>query len=287
MILDRFMRVNRQHPCTECGKPDWCLWSGTDPNAPDCVICPRTPSDVQCGDAGYLHDFHSKMRRRSRQRIRQVRDRSPLPELEETALKCTRSMSRSQTNHLADALQVSAHSLHRLRTGWNGRCWTFPMVRPDGTVCGIRLRRTDGRKFAVRGSQEGLFIPVDLAQDNRLLIAEGPSDVGALLDLGFRVIGRPSCTGGTKLAIEYLKQTRPSESVIFADADGPGRNGADRLASALTPYCPTVRIVQPPDGHGDAREWVSAGATHADVSNLIHEGLVRRLSVRIRRRRSR
>ncbi len=43
--------------CPVCGKPDWCLVDATSPDDPAAAICPRTPSDRDFGDAGYLHIF--------------------------------------------------------------------------------------------------------------------------------------------------------------------------------------------------------------------------------------
>ena len=59
------------------------------------------------------------------------------------------------------------------------------MTDVDGNVWGIRIRRPDGAKFSIKGGKEGLFIPEEFGGD-RLLIAEGPTDTAALLDLGFK-----------------------------------------------------------------------------------------------------
>lgn len=69
--------------------------------------------------------------------------------------------------------------------------WTFPVSDAAGVLTGIRLRLADGRKLSVRGGPEGLFVPADLGQPERLLIAEGPTDTASLLDLGLAAVGRP------------------------------------------------------------------------------------------------
>jgi hypothetical protein len=79
------------------------------------------------------------------------------------------------------------------------------MMDVAGRVQGIRLRFSNGRKLAVRGGREGLFVPSGLAATNQLLICEGPTDTAALLDLGFAAVGRPSCAGGTRLLVELLR----------------------------------------------------------------------------------
>jgi DNA primase len=157
------------------------------------------------------------------------------------------------------------------------------MVSHDGAVLGIRLRRTDGFKFAVKGGREGLFIPSGVeAEAAPLLICEGPTDTAALLDLGFRnVVGRPSCTGGAKLLCDLTRRRRPSDVVIVADGDEPGRRGAGNLASILLAHAPGVRVIAPPEGIKDAREWLKAGGRREDVEKAIDAAPVRRLTVRV------
>jgi hypothetical protein len=67
--------------------------------------------------------------------------------------------------------------------------------------------------------------------------------------------------------------------VIVADADESGRRGADRLASVLVCYAPAVRVIEPPPGLKDVREWMRAGGTQADVERAIGAAPVRRLRV--------
>jgi hypothetical protein len=71
--------------------------------------------------------------------------------------------------------------------------------------------------------------------------------------------------------------------VIVADADAPGQRGAENLASVLLAYCPAVRVIVPPAGVKDLREWKRRGATHADVQAAIDAAPVRRLAVQVRK----
>jgi DNA primase len=156
------------------------------------------------------------------------------------------------------------------------------MTDAAGRMLGIRLRSPDGTKFAVKGGKEGLFIPANVGGDpDPQLICEGPTDAAALLDMGFRnVVGRPSCTGGIKLLAELVRQRRTPEVVIVSDGDEPGRVGADRLASVLVAYVPAVRVIAPPAGVKDSRDWLRAGGTRQDVEGAIHAAAVRRLVIR-------
>jgi hypothetical protein len=136
-----------------------------------------------------------------------------------------------------------------------------------------------GNKLAVRGGKEGLFLPEGIDSHGLLLIAEGPTDAAGLLDLGFSAVGRPSCSGGVKLLVELVRTLKPSGVAIVADADAPGQRGAKTLAAVLAAYSQSVRIVMPPSGIKDAREWKRRGATAADVQAAIDAAPVRKLAV--------
>ncbi len=149
------------------------------------------------------------------------------------------------------------------------------MVDANDRVVGIRLRREDGRKFAVTGGREGLFIPSDLPGGGQLFITEGPTDCAALLDLGFAALGRPSCTGGMRMAVDAVKRFRPHELVIVADGDEPGRRGASLLSRVLVPYCLSIKTIRPPDGIKDVRAWNQAGATAVDIRAAVRSRKLR------------
>jgi hypothetical protein len=143
------------------------------------------------------------------------------------------------------------------------------MVDARGAVVGIRLRLDSGRKFAVTGGREGLFVPAGLSGAGPLFVCEGPTDTAAILDMGLDVVGRPSCTGGVRHLIELARLRRPASVVILADADAPGLRGAEDLAGVLVALVPELRTITPPPGVKDARAWHNAGATAADVLDAV------------------
>ena len=153
------------------------------------------------------------------------------------------------------------------------------MRNAAGQIVGIRLRLDSGRKLAVRGGKEGLFVPSDLKPRGRLMIGEGPTDTAALLDLGFQAVGRPSCSGGVRHAVALLQRLQPAEVVVVADADEPGQRGAEALAGRLLAYVPAARLITPPPGMKDARQWKLNGATWAEVQATIDAAPVWRLKV--------
>ena len=324
-----WQRVTRRRPCPVCEKPDWCLFAG-DASNPEAAICARIESPRRCGEGGWLHHLRDdgptwspRVRRieLSAARIaltpgpspngRGDEDGNPAPngrgkiDFDKLAADCTATVGPEALDKLAVALGLSVESLRRLGVGWlaKHRAWAFPMSNAGGNVLGIRLRLPGGKKLAVRGGKEGLFIPGphpsplpegegtehSLATDHRplttLLVAEGPTDTAALLDLGFHAVGRPSCTGGVKLLAELVRTLKPEGVVIVADADAPGQRGAEALATVLLAYSASVRIIAPPSGVKDAREWKRSGATSADVQQAIDAAPVRKLAVSARMRR--
>ncbi|MHC5023150.1 MAG: CHC2 zinc finger domain-containing protein [Planctomycetota bacterium] len=212
----------------------------------------------------------------------------PSIDFEAVATEAEDAVDVIELARLARALGVEASALLRLRVGWltaarldelgtachGDGTWSFPMANAVEGVVGIRLRAVDGGKFSLRGGREGIFVPTDLGDEGMLCITEGPTDCAALLGVGFSSIGRPSCTGGTK-AIRGLARGR--DTIIFADRGDSGRRGAEALAAALLPYCPTVRVIHP-RWHDDLREWVRAGATRLDVEAVIAATEPRRLT---------
>lgn len=300
--MANFVRVSKSKPCPICGRCRWCLVA-RDGGA---VICPRVSDGAvkRLGDAGWLHRLHSTVSMAPPQRrLRRVAIDGQRSDLDFVALaaRFTEFVDSAAMATLADGLGISESCLLRVGVGWapsgelrriGTKCrstgaWTFPMCDSNGAVVGIRLRTTSGFKFAVAGSRQGLFMPVDLPDDELLLLPEGATDTAALLDLGFAAAGRPSCFAGTDLVVQLIKRRCPSEVVVVADRDEVGQSGARVLAAAVRAHCPVVRVLLPPEGIKDARAWKSAGATHADVVAAIREAPVLDLGLRVRTRRAR
>ena len=150
----------------------------------------------------------------------------------------------------------------------------FPMCDARGQVIGVRLRRDDGSKFCITGSANGLFIPRLATGDNdQIYVVEGPTDCAALLSIGLQAVGRPSNSVGNDLLFDYLIRCR-REIVLFRDRDTKTTakaatiNFARELALGLALVRERVKVISPPRGLKDAREWVTAGATAAAVRCL-------------------
>ena len=282
-------RIGKSEHCPICQRADWCLLTGPEGN-PTAVICARIESDKRCGDAGWLHTLRDdETWRASRRRTVRIATPAPTnrPETVGLAEQCAAAIQPAAVDRLADRLGLSVESLRRLRVGWSAehRAYTFPMADAAGNVLGIRLRLASGRKLSVRGGKEGLFTPSDLPDAGPLLICEGPTDAAAMLDLGCAAVGRPSCSGGAKLLVEFVQRRQGAEVVVVSDSDShdAGQRGADNLASVLVAYSASVRVIAPPAGCKDAREWKRRGASRADVQATIDAAPVRRLTIRTRK----
>lgn len=177
---------------------------------------------------------------------------------------------------LADAAQMlglAVESLEALGVAWAAcaRALAFPMVDASGSVVGIRLREprdAGAEKWSVTGSRAGLFVPAGTAQARsaRVFVCEGPTDAAALHGCGLAAVGRPSCIGQETMVREVIAAMRPRpEVVVLADADGPGINGARRLADLLVEHFPGTKLLQPPPGIKDARAWIRSGGTGREI----------------------
>jgi len=243
---------------------------------PTAAICARieSPKCVGTKGAGWLHrlrddDWRRKLRTR---RFSIDTPAEPAINFDALAVECESALGPHRRGLLVKELGVSVESLSRLQVGWSEqhRSYTCPRRDADGKTCGIRLRCIDGSKWAMKGSRQGLFLPRHSPLGHTLVVCEGPTDTAALLMLCFDAVGRPSCTGGVELLIELLLRHQPHDVAIVADADTPGQHGARDLASRLVGYVPGgVRVVTPPVGVKDAREWMQQRADRLDILNAI------------------
>ncbi len=198
-----------------------------------------------------------------------------------------RNMRPAWLCRAGEFLGLPTEPLVQLCIGWSPehRATSWPMRDAAGDVIGVRLRcPATAKKWAVRDSSAGLFYPVELLsmeRPERLLICEGPTDTAALLSIGLPTVGVPSAGGSRDLLVALCRRIYPAEVVIVADADGPGVDGAERLANAVMTVAP-VRIVSPSNGAKDARAWVIAGADRScidaatngvDVQTITLEGV--------------
>lgn len=253
--MSQWKRVSRLSPCPVCKKPDWCLIA-RDRSA---AICPRIEqgSVRMIEGSGYLHVF--RITKEWAKEVYIPTKMKPLPEHNEVlAIKARQwivGCEPTRIEELAGMLRVSKDSLDLLNVGWfdKNQSWIFPMQRMGNRLIGIRLRPKTGKKFAVKGSRNGLFIPNNLPDRGVVYVCEGESDTAALLTVGLQAVGRPSCNSGDRLLKELLKQ---NEVVVCADRDGVGRRGAESLTKYLNMHTSGATMMLPPDKYKDMRDWL-------------------------------
>lgn len=250
----RWIRVTKKIRCKICGKPDYCAYA---PEA-ELVLCMRVESDRPSKNSmgGWLHSTGY----------------APLPyvtpirkAIEDPPLDAQGIWKRwfdATTFQYLDGfgvdLGVDTDALKAIGCAWARphNAWAFPMKDATGQVIGIRLRNNEGRKWAVKGSHQGLFIPSDypFSFDGTLYVVEGPTDLAAALTLGLYAIGRPACMGQEQMISQYIRTQRARRVVLVADNDEPGLRGAARLQSTL----PISSCVWTPPTK-DIREFLALG----------------------------
>lgn len=133
-------------------------------------------------------------------------------------------------------------------------------ANPCHDPIGVRLRADDGRKWAVPGSHNGLFVPSSFVGYGPVFMPEGMTDTAALCGLGLDAVGRPSCNGGRELAKTFAKMAaRPV--IVVSDRDEPGILGAQALAMEISKEGIRACMMKPMSGKKDVREWIACGAT--------------------------
>jgi hypothetical protein len=202
---------------------------------------------------------------------RRTKEVMPEPVTRDFSSEATRwlaATTEDQMNDLAAKLGVGTEPLWWLGAGWSSehRAWSFPMRDGRGTAIGIRLRDDRGKKWAVIGSRQGLFIPC-IPPERRVMVTEGPTDAAACLTLGFYAIGRPSCNGSVQHVLDFLRFNRViREVVLVTDNDGPGIKGADDLRKELP--CLSYQILLPPK---DIRRFVQIGGGRQMIESMIRQ----------------
>lgn len=200
------------------------------------------------------------------------RETPPLAGAFEMVLRWIAETDFDDLDLFAFELGVSADSLVKLECAWTKEhnAWAFPMRDSDGRAVGIRLRDKNGKKWAVKGSKEGLFF-TPMMHGRTAFIVEGPTDAAAGLTLDLQVIGRPSCQGGVKELVKLLERVNTKEVIIISDNDAPGLAGSERLQSHLT--VPFRELVLPCK---DLREFLKLGGTRQLLESMAAKQLPQR-----------
>lgn len=269
-----FVRLRPNEKCQICQHKGWCMKSR------DAVICARVMSDKRVGNkgAGWLHKIADPIPKRA---IADHRPSRPEPTIhwDRFNRRCVESVPDNDST--AEELGVSWESLGRLEIGWSVEhaAYTFPMRDGDGRIIGMRLRYRDGRKLAIRGSHNGLFIPRG-EPSGEIWICEGPTDCAALLTVGLYAVGRPSNNGGKDHLVRYCQRHRPCrEIVIVADRDAKPITenltmmAVNELVAALKAIDKRCRVIRPPLRIKDVRAWINRGADAKCLRSIVNDAI--------------
>lgn len=282
-MVSEWIRVCRSHPCPVCEGTTWCTVSGDGA----VVHCMRAKSDKSLESGGWLHKVGGE---KVIAFIRAEKKQEQRPQIrwsDEARRMYDASKASSTRLALAQELGVTVESLELLKVGWGadryGEFASFPMRDMRQRICGIVRRYQDGAKKTMKWSRNGLFYAENyLDFGGPILVAEGGSDVAALMSMGLCGVGRPSNTGGMPgliallMSAGALKRTalilaerdekperRGKRDWCPADCTGcgvcfPGLFGAIEIATKLSKALDkNIRYRFPPDEAKDVRAWVN------------------------------
>jgi hypothetical protein len=225
------------------------------------AICPRTEtgSKKYIDGSGYLHVIDKTV---PMPPFRADEAGKELPEhnlvLSRFSSKMMEACTDERIGILSRSIGVPSFALRLLRVGWSASsdAYSFPMFRDGQRLIGIRLRSLSSKKWAVKGSKQGLFMPFDWPRPGKgIVICEGPTDTAAVLGMGMNAIGRPSAMGSHALVGEVVEGM---DVCLISDSDEVGIDSATKLARFLKTKCRRVGILVPPAK--DARAWISSGS---------------------------
>lgn len=257
-----WLRREKGTECPVCRKKDqWCTMSSD-----GAICCMRVQSSKPMKNGGWLHKQWDEI-----PKFVPIVTSQPKPEVDFPFVHSFLGLRTTdkQLKALADKLGVEPLSLKYIGAVWDNQstAWAFPMRDSDRKVIGIRLRSMDGQKWSAIGSRQGLFLPTIPTDGQRqIYCCEGPTDLAAMLSLGFLAIARPSCLGCEEMVNDFIRKEKIKEVVLVADNDGPGLRGAEKLQKALkVKSC----LLIPPSK--DIREFLNLGGTMEAINSMIRD----------------
>jgi len=258
MSEHKFIRATKAFKCKICRHDSWCSYA-------DGLgwVCMRVENSHPTANGGWWHKDSG-----GPSNPFQLPKEQPVIVLNN--LDCERIFSNlivdvNMMVSFADTINVDASALRYLDARWSPyfNAWAFPMKNAQEKIVGIRLRNAEGRKWAVRGSHQGLFIPSGL-HDKTLMICEGPTDTAAALTLGYFAVGRPSAETANNIILEFIRTNKISRAIIVPDNDPVGIRGAEKLQLPI----PTITWLPPTK---DLRDFLRKGGIREIIDSAIRD----------------
>lgn len=258
--------VTKDRPCPICKRPDWCSFGDYQ------MKCMRVQNGPELKGGGWMHPYPDKFYVPKKLWQPPIRPKKEPQDFKAMLQHFRDSTSTENYERLSDSLGVKVESLIELDAAWSRQhqAWAFPMRNCQRSIVGIRLRSMDGKKWAVTGSTQGLFLPSRVPFFEPAVIVEGPTDAAAALSIGLYPIGRASCNCGADDINEYLSTLKARRVIIVADNDEdkevngrrirPGIDGALRLQEKFkVKSCIWLPVEK------DLRSFVNRGGTKEEV----------------------
>jgi hypothetical protein len=145
----------------------------------------------------------------------------------------------------------------------------YQIVRLDPKE--FRLRKPNGKGgwiWKLGNVRRTLYRLPGVIAASDVLIVEGEKDADTGMTLGFAAT--TSGAAGTWVA-EFSDFLCGKRVTIIADADGPGRQHAQRVAHSLLGKATSLKVLELP-GAKDLSEWKEKGGTLDSLLTLIHNG---------------
>lgn len=251
-----YVSCSKAQPCPICGRSKYCCLSADGMY----VFCTKIGDGaIKKWRKGWLHKM---------QEARPVQPEPPKPPVDQATLMAIyRSLDKRPDALMPLALNLGlpVGSLTALNCGKfpTGEIWGTPMVNEFCELIGIKCRSLEGKKWCVRGSRLGLYVPRLIHSYGSFLICEGESDTAAALCTGLTAIGRPSVNSGEEYLLPLLQRisTDNRNAYIAADRDasGIGLTAAWELADKIRPLVMKLFVLYNPN-YKDLREWYCSGS---------------------------
>lgn len=245
-----YQRVNKTNPCPVCGKSDWCMISDDG----YFVLCPRVDAGaMKKYKCGYLH-YGTEFTKPNG--IVKHSYKMSLKPLEVANFYRKLAFNYHALQPLAEALSVPVYALQQLGAGRSRTNWYFPMYNEFQELVGLKIRNIEGKKWCLKGSRIGVYIPKTYKNAGTVHICEGESDTAAMLGQGFNTVGRSSCLTGSKIFKSLLSKN--DDIIVIADNDKIGQRSACELVTYLGGDN-TASACFIPKEYKDVREFVNSG----------------------------
>ena len=254
--------------CPICGKKDWCMVHIDGKR----VVCPRVKSNINLKNSGFVHKVFDnglkKGTKPSKRRSNQCINWKSINKLYQNKLK---KLHFTVSCDLSEVLCINQYTLKSFGLGWDGEAYTFPAYNGNLEIIGIMCRFPDGSRKWVPRSKNGLFIPKMKSFEGNMFITEGVTDAAAMVDYGFRALGRANCQTGVAYIKNFLyNHPKISQVTIVGDNDpdnvhgNVGQKGALSLAKELYKATSHIAVLEVPEQFKDVRLWLTKSKVSKD-----------------------